>query len=66
MIPWTLASLINNTDIVMQGVHLSIIACENKNDEARIQTALKMFDLPHKHDVQIECRDCSTKPFITV
>ena len=45
MLPWTLASLINNTDIVMQGVHL-YIACEN-GTEARIRTALKRFDLPH-------------------
>ena len=48
MLPWTLASLINNTDIVMKGVHL-YIACENKNDEDRIQTALEKFDLP-KYD----------------
>ena len=60
MLPWTLASLINNTDIVMQGVHL-YIACENKNDEARIQTALKMFDLP-KYDVPMNVEIAA--PFI--
>ena len=44
MLPWTLASLINNTDIVMQGVHL-YIACEN-GIENRIRTAIKGLDLP--------------------
>ena len=28
MLPWTLASLINNTDIVMKGVHLYVV-CED-------------------------------------
>ena len=60
MLPWTLASLINNTDIVMQGVHL-YIACENKNDEARIQTALKSIDLP-KYDVPMNIEIAA--PFI--
>lgn len=44
MLPWTLASLINNTDIVMQGVHL-YIACEN-GTENRIRTAIKGLDMP--------------------
>ena len=44
MLPWTLAGLINNTDLIMKGVHL-YIACE-KGTEDRIQTALKRFDLP--------------------
>ena len=44
MLPWTLASLINNTDLIMQGVHL-YIACENGTED-RIKTALKRFDLP--------------------
>ena len=30
MLPWTLAGLINNTDIVMKGVHL-YIACEGQH-----------------------------------
>lgn len=51
MLPWTLASLINNTDLVMKGVHL-YIACENKNHADRIQTALKRIDLP-KYDAPI-------------
>lgn len=45
MLPWTLAGLINNTDIVMKGVHI-YIACENGDTEARIKTALKGFSLP--------------------
>ena len=45
MLPWTLASLINNTDLIMNGVHL-YIACEAGDLEDRIQTALKNFDLP--------------------
>ena len=44
MLPWTLAGLINNTDLVMKGVHL-YIACEDGTQE-RIRTALKRIDLP--------------------
>lgn len=44
MLPWTLASLINNTDLIMKGVHL-YIACEEGTEE-RVRTALKNFDLP--------------------
>ncbi|MDE0016066.1 MAG: hypothetical protein OXU51_07770 [Candidatus Poribacteria bacterium] len=44
MLPWTLASLINNTDLIMNGVHLYIVC--DKGTEARIQTALSLFDLP--------------------
>lgn len=44
MLPWTLASLINNTDLIMKGVHL-YITCEDGDLEDRIQTALKNFDL---------------------
>lgn len=44
MLPWTLAGLINNTDLVMKGVHL-FVACE-AGTEDRIRTALKKFDLP--------------------
>ena len=44
MLPWTLASLINNTDLVMKGVHL-YVACEDGTQD-RIQTALKRIDLP--------------------
>ena len=44
MLPWTLASLINNTDLIMQGVHL-YIACEDGTED-RIRSALSLFDLP--------------------
>ncbi|RKU21021.1 hypothetical protein C6499_22645 [Candidatus Poribacteria bacterium] len=44
MLPWTLASLINNTDLIMKGIHLYIV-CDHST-ETRIQTALKKFDLP--------------------
>lgn len=47
MLPWTLASLINNTDIVMKGVHLKITSDKGWVHE-RVQEALKRFDLP-KH-----------------
>lgn len=47
MLPWTLASLINNTDIVMQGVHLYIVLAPGiEGFRDRIQTALSRFDLP--------------------
>ena len=45
MLPWTLASLINNTDIIVKGVHL-YIACDAGVSEDRIRTALSLFDLP--------------------
>ena len=44
MLPWTLAGLINNTDLVMKGVHLYIVCEDGTRD--RIRTALKKFDLP--------------------
>ena len=44
MLPWTLAGLINNTDLVMKGVHLYIVCEDDLRD--RIRTALKKFDLP--------------------
>ena len=47
ILPWTLASLINNTDLIMKGVHL-YIACKAGDPEDRILTALKRFDLPER------------------
>ena len=44
MLPWTLASLINNTDLVMEGVHLYVV-CEGGTED-RIRSALSQFDLP--------------------
>ena len=46
MLPWTLASLINNTDLVMEGVHLYIVCHDGTED--RVRTALKGFDLPER------------------
>ena len=51
VLPWTLASLINNTDIVMEGVHL-YIACETGTQD-RIQTALSRFDLPENTIIKV-------------
>ena len=46
MLPWTLASLVNNTDIVMKGVHLYIV-CEDENIRDRIRITLnRKIDLP--------------------
>ena len=45
MLPWTLASLINNTDLVMEGVHLKITSDTGWVHE-RVQESLKRFDLP--------------------
>lgn len=44
MLPWTLASLIDNTDLILTGVHLYIV-CEDSTKD-RIETALERFDLP--------------------
>ena len=51
MLPWTLASLINNTDFVMKGVHLYIRLSNDFTQDLvdRIGIALKRIELP--------CRD---------
>ncbi|RKU10809.1 hypothetical protein C6503_19175 [Candidatus Poribacteria bacterium] len=59
MLPWTLAGLINNTDLIMKGVHL-YVACED-NLRDRIRTALKKFDLPPG---TIISKDEDNKPLI--
>ena len=45
MLPWTLASLINNTDIIMKGVHIYIVRGFGVLDR-HIESALRHFDLP--------------------
>ena len=61
MLPWTLASLINNTDLVMKGVHL-YIACE-AGTEDRIKTAISNFAFPS--DLPVIIKRDTTEPFIT-
>ena len=60
MLPWTLAGLINNTDIVMKGVHLYVV-CEDGDPKDRIRTALKKFDLPPG---TLRSKDGDNKPLI--
>ena len=50
MLPWTLASLINNTDLIMKGVHLYILMSVDDTQDLvdRIETALKRIDLPRR------------------
>ena len=57
MLPWTLASLINNTDIVMEGVHL-YIACEDGTQD-RIKNAISNFDFPPDLDPILNKNDRS-------
>ena len=45
LLPWTLASLINNTDLVLQGVHLKVTSGTGWVHE-RVCSALKNFSLP--------------------
>lgn len=59
MLPWTLAGLINNTDLIMKGVHLYVMCEDDLRD--RIRTALKKFDLPPG---TIIVRDEDNKPLI--
>ena len=59
MLPWTLAGLINNTDLIMKGVHLYVVCEDDLRD--RIRTALKKFDLPPG---TIIVRDEDNKPLI--
>ena len=47
MLPWTLASLINNTDLILKGVHL-YVACPDSDTKERITLALTKFDLPER------------------
>ena len=60
MLPWTLAGLINNTDIVMKGVHLYVV-CEDGDPKERIRAALKKFDLPPG---TLRSKDGDNKPLI--
>ena len=47
MLPWTLASLINNTDIVISGVHIYIVLAPGiEGFRDRIQKVLSLFNLP--------------------
>ena len=59
MLPWTLAGLINNTDLVMKGVHLYVVCEDDTRD--RIRTVLKPFDLPPG---TIITKDADSKPLI--
>ena len=59
MLPWTLAGLINNTDIVIKGVHLYVVCEDGTRD--RIRTALKKFDLPPG---TILTKDENSKPLL--
>ena len=59
MLPWTLAGLINNTDLVMKGVHLYVVGENGTQD--RIKTALNRFDLPPG---TIMVQDDDNKPLI--
>lgn len=45
MLPWCLASLINNTDLIVNGVHLKITSDTGITHESA-REALKHFDLP--------------------
>ena len=60
ILPWTLASLINNTDIVHKGVHIYVRY--EKPTKKRIQNALKNIELPTP---LVEIKNPDTPPFLT-
>ena len=60
MLPWTLASLINNTDLIMTGVHL-YIPC-HAGTEDRIRSAVSNFDFSPDRDPVLYWKEDS--PFI--
>lgn len=60
ILPWTLASLINNTDLIMTGVHL-YIPC-HAGTEDRIRSALSNFDFSPDRDPVLDWEEDS--PFI--
>lgn len=68
MLPWTLASLINNTDIVMKGVHL-YIRCEAAVKE-RIEAATAKIEIQNNEmgakDNKIIVRKNNSTPLVTL
>lgn len=68
MLPWTLASLINNTDIVMKGVHL-YIQCEETVKE-RIAAATAKIEIQNNEmgakDNKIVIRKNDATPLVTL
>ena len=68
MLPWTLASLINNTDIVMKGVHL-YVHCEEAVRK-RIEDATSKIEIQNTGinapDDKIIVKDNRTTPLITL
>lgn len=64
MLPWTLASLINNTNLIMGGVHL-YIACGGDTEASHIRTALSNFDFAPDFD-PICVWDSTNKSYDTV
>lgn len=67
MLPWTLASLINNTDIVMKGVHL-YVRCEEQV-KARIEAATAKIEIqnaPGVKDNKIVTKGNALTPLVTL
>ena len=67
MLPWTLASLINNTDIVMKGVHLYVRCEEQVRD--RIADATEKIEIqnaPGVKDNKIVTKGNDLTPLVTL
>ena len=61
MLPWTLASLVNNTDLVMKGVHI-YIAYEAET-QSRVQKAVEAFDFVGAIDRAVFIEKDPRQPF---
>ena len=66
MLPWTLASLINNTDIVMKGVHLYVHCEEGVRERIADATAkIEIQNAPGVKDNKLIIKD-NEKPLMTL
>ena len=61
MLPWTLASLVNNTDLVMKGVHIYI--AYEAGTEGRVKKAVEAFDFVGAIDRAVFIEKDPRKPF---
>lgn len=67
MLPWTLASLINNTDIVMKGVHLYVRCEETVRERIADATAkIEIQNAPGVKDNKIVTKGNDLTPLVTL
>ena len=60
MLPWTLAGLINNTDIVMKGVHLYVV-CEDGETQGAYQNRAQEVRSTARHHHSLKTRTMGSR-----